>query len=360
MTIEDPLAPGAPLDSLSADYRAEAVRWMQFHAGSTKVPGIHAPFEDADMKEYLQYRAMTNRNVTGILCKLKKMGEACGFVLCTSRNQQPSLQYQRLQTVKADLKKTRRLAGLDSATNEALATGNFSENMLLSSFDVRSARRFGNIHPQQREFIVIDVMKHTGCMRFGLFRDTDPLREDLIYIAQDDAYALRTTWRKTNKSNRPYTIKFPCRPPANSPARYVLPGARGNTYVSAGKIIAWYLQVTGLEHKRGDHLLFPHLALIMDRRNAYTRWLRKVYTAILPPGSTIPSRIRPHSGRAGWATDRARQNTNKHTIMMEGRWNDPRAMSKYIRTSLRDLLTSSRHRMIPEDAKKEPVVVRKF
>ena len=350
----DPFAPGSALDRLSSDYRAEAVRWAQFHSGETLVPGIHKPFSTPDLERYLTARSTTNKDISGILCKLKKMGGKCGFVLCTSRFQQPSLQYQQIQDIKADLNKARLAEGRDSETNEALATGNFAVTLVLSGFDTRSLRRFGILHPLHKECTAIHVMLHGACLRFGIFRYTDILREDLTFASQDNAYRLRTTWRKNNKSNRPYFVKFPCKPPAGNPSRYALPGERGPTYVTAGKIITWYLQSTNLMNAPGRSLLFPFLSQATDRRKKFALWLRSVYSIILPPFSDIPRRIRPHSSRAGWATDRARQNINPHTIKLEGRWRDPQAMTKYIRTSVRDLVTSARHRQIPLEFKTNP------
>ena len=353
-TASDPLAPGSPIDEMPPEYRAEAVRWVQYHQDYARIPGVHEQFSDRTLINYLRYRSETCRNLAVILSKLKKMGEVCGHVLCTSKYQQPSIQYQRLHSAKLKINKEHRENGRNAETNEALATGNLGCTLVLAAFDVRSARRFRPFHGLVREFIAIHIMSHGGCIRFGLFRFTDILREDLEFSTIDNCHVLRSTWRKTHKSNRTYSIKFPCKPPTGHPAQYAIPGARGPTYTSVGKIITWYLQASNLMNAPGNALLFPHLARLSDRRGVFTRWLQAVYTAILPPGSEIPRRIRPHSSRAGWATDRARQNTNHHTIMLEGRWRDPRAMSRYIRTSLRDLLNSPRHRPIPDRMKKDP------
>ena len=351
---QDPLAPGSPLDSLAPEYRAEAVRWVQYHEGYPRIPGIHEGFSARTLEHYLRYRSETCRNLAGICCKLKKMGEACGFVLCTSKYQQPSLQYQQLRTINQKLNKARRLKGRDAETNQALAAGNLGVTMVLSGFDTKSARRMRPLDPLVREFLAMKVMMHGGCIRFGLFRNTDILREHLEFSTIDNCPLLRSTWRKTRKSNRPYSIKFECRPAADNPARYAIPGARGPTYTSAGQIITWYLQASNLMNAPGKALLFPNFAQISDKRGVFTRWLQSVYRALLPAGSVIPDRIRPHSMRAGWATDRARQNTNPQTIMLEGRWNDQRAMNTYVRTALRDLVTSMRHRPIPDEMKTKP------
>lgn len=131
------------------------------------------------------------------------MGELCGFILCNSKYQQPSLQFQRLRSIKADIRRERRVAGLDTGINEALAAGNFALTLLLAGLDIRSADRLRNLHPIHRELITIHAMQHAACMRFGLFRDTDILREDVIFAAHDNALVMYTTWRKTEKSNRP-------------------------------------------------------------------------------------------------------------------------------------------------------------
>ena len=349
--LPDPLAPGSDLDRLAPSYRAEVVRWVQYHGSYPRIPGIHEEFSQRSLEHYLRYRSETCRDMSVICSKLKKMGEVCGFVLCTSKYQQPSIQYQQLRSTKLEINKCRRLEGRDTITNEALATGNLGVVMVLSGYDVRSTRRLKPLHPLNREFIAIEVMLHAGCIRFGLFRFTDILREHLEFSTIDNCHVLKSTWRKTSKSNRPYSIKFYCKPKANNPSKYAIPGVRGPTYTSAGKIITWYLEATDLMNAPGHARLFPHLARLPDRRKTFTRWLQSTFAALLPPGSEIPRRIRPHSSRAGWATDRARTNTNRQTIMMEGRWRDPRAMNKYIRTSLRDLLNSTRHRAIPDEMK---------
>ena len=69
-------------------------------------------------------------------------------------------------------------------------------------------------------YATISAMLHSGCIRFGLFGNTDPMMEDIVFRAIDELYLLTTTWHKTGKSNKPYTIKFPRRPPPNHPARY--------------------------------------------------------------------------------------------------------------------------------------------
>ena len=355
------MAPGSPLDELSPAYRAEAVRWVQYHEDCDLIPGIHTEFSTAGLQRYMRHRSETTKSIENVLTMLKKMGEKCGFVLCNTKYQQPSLQYQRLRTERLELSRTRREAGLDSETNEALATGNFAVTILFSSLDMRSQQRLMTLHPCHREFSTIFGLQHGACLRFGLFRDTDILREDIVFSAHDNSYAFRTTWRKNGKSNRPYTIKFPCKPVAGSPARYALPGARGPTYVTAGRILHWYLRGTNLHTAPGHTLLFPKLARMGDRRAEYQKWLQFMFTSALPADAGVEAfihRIRPHSARAGWATDRTRQNVTTPTLLREGRWTDPRAMAKYVRTSLRDVVTSTRHRQISDEIKRAWPLIR--
>lgn len=343
-SVADLLAPGSPLDQLSADYRQEAVRWVQFHSALDQIPGIHTDFTTSGLKHYLTHRSSTTRAIAGITSKLKKMGEKCGFVLCNSKFQQPSLQYQLLTSHRLDIAKQRRAAGLEAATNEAIAAGEFAYGIVLSAFATVSIQRFAQLHPYHQMFLAIHAIQHAGCLRFGLFNYSDPTRGDLTYAAHDRAHVLTSTWRKTKKSNRPYGIRIPCHPDRDNPAMYTVQGHRGPVHISAGNILSWYLRSSGLADAPDDALLFPLLHRIRDRRAAYDTWLKTVYSAALPAGSSIPRRIRPHSPRAGWVTDRVRQGTPTTTLKAEGRWSDHRAMMKYARTSVRDLCTSRAHR----------------
>ena len=345
--IPDLLAPGSPLDSLSPDYRQEAVRWVQFHSGNPRIPGIHVDFTNDSIKRYLEFRARSSKCISQILCKIKKMGQVCGFILHTSKYQQPSLQYQVIQDAKRQVRKQRRNAGLDGEKNEALATGNFAIAMLLQAFRIRTKEDFARLHPTHQEFLAIYVISHVGCVRFGLFHFTTPQRSALLYSRLEAALMMKAKWRKTGKSNREYTLRIPCTPEDSHPGKYLVITDIGPVYISAGTIVTWYLHVSGLYNAPGSSLLFPIMAHLPNRRRHYTRWLRYVFTHALPPGSTIPKRIRPHSARAGWATDRARQNTPHMTLRAEGRWSDHRAMMQYVRECLRDLCTSNIARPIP-------------
>ena len=89
-----------------------------------------------------------------------------------------------------------------------------------------------------------------------------------------------------------------------------------------------------------------------DKRSTYQSWLQFMFTAALPAGSPIPTLIRPHSARAGWATDRSRQEAPTHTLLAEGRWSDRRAMRTYIRTNVRDLSANADFRRISPTMRK--------
>ena len=345
------LAANSPLNKLSKSYRREAVRWVQFHAACAIIPGIHAPFTDASLKAFLGHRSKTTKALAHITSALKMMGTVCGHILHSSRYQQPSLQYQRQRFEKAALHKMRRENGLDKAVKQALACGSFGLSILFGAFDLRSQKRMALLHPFHQMGCAIASGLHAGCGRFGLYDNTDPTREDLVFAAQDSAHHLMATWRKTKKSNRPYALRFPCKPPRNDPARYVIPGPRGPTYITAGQIWTWYLANMGLTNAPGSTPLFPLLQECTDRRAAYCFWLRTMFTMALPVGSTIPARLSPHSMRAGWVSDQARRQVPLHTIKAQGRWESIAALQKYIHTSMRDISTSQRFRPIPTDAK---------
>ena len=93
------------------------------------------------------------------------------------------------------------------------------------------------------------------------------------------------------------------------------------------------------------------MAATTDRRGLFTAWLRAMFSLVLPEGSDIPRRIRPHSIRAGWVNDRVRNKIPAETIMEEGRWSSKADMYKHIHTILRDLLHSDNFRYIPKSTR---------
>ena len=187
-------------------------------------------------------------------------------------------------------------------------------------------------------------MMYTGCIRFGLFDQTDPKMEDLSFRSLDEMYLLTATWRKTSKSNRPYSISFPRRPPPNHSARYVVPGRHGPTYVSSGEVIEWYVRS---ETELGNtEFLFPLLMSVTNRRTHYMTWLRSVTRIAMPEATPFLHLIRPHGLHAGWATDRSRCDVPAQTLAAEGRWKDVTAMLRYIRTKLEDVLRTGGYRVM--------------
>ena len=231
---------------------------------------------------------------------------------------------------------------MDAIVNEALGYNNFVMSRIYAAFDIRSYRRFRRCHRVHRMYMCISAKMYVGCIRFGLFSDTDIMTEDIIFRAMDAMFLLSTTWRKTHKSNRPCTIRFPKKPPTNHPARFVLPGRNGPSYVTVGDIIEWYLRS---EAELGDNAcLYPLLLDVTDRRAHYMRWLREVTRAAIPESAPFIHLIRPHGLRAGWATDRSRANVPAHVLAAEGRWKNVDAMLKYVRTTLEDLCRTGNYR----------------
>lgn len=338
----DVLGPDSPLDRLCKSYRDEAVRWVQFHAQCDAIPGIHIPFTTRGVERYLSHRARSTKCLPFIKCALKAMGMVCNQELHTNAHQQPSLQYQQIQFHCAELLKARRMAGMDSVVNEALGFNNFALSRIYAAFDMRSYRRFRRCHRVHRMYACVSAMQYTGAIRFGLFAESDIMTEDISFRSMDDTYLLTTIWRKTRKSNRPYTIRFPQKPPPNHQARFVLPGRNGPTYITVGDIIEWYLRS---EAELGNNAcMFPLLIDIEDRRANYMTWLRDVTRQAIPESAPFVHLIRPHGLRAGWATDRSRANIPAHVLAAEGRWKNVDAMLKYIRTTLEDLCSTGEYR----------------
>lgn len=347
----DLLGPASPLNELSPAYRKEAVRWIQFHNGDRLIPGVHTPFDTNDLISFLTVRSKTTKALSAIVCKLKKMGELCSQELHSCKHQQPSLQYQRLRSAINRLRRGRRDAGLDNGNNAATAVGNFAISILLAALDCGEFLNFQSLAQLHRECLTILVMQHSGCMRFGIFRYTTITRRNLSYATQDLSWVLSTDWGKYQATTRAYTIRFPSDPGHLHPANYhVSRFPLGMQDVPAGHIIAWYVRTLGPDYPL-DAPLFPALEAFADKRSTYQRWLQHMFTLALPAGSAIPPLIRPHSARAGWATDRSRQETPTHTLLAEGRWSDRRAMRTYIRTNVRDLSANADFRRISAAAR---------
>ena len=336
-------------------YVSEVRRWIKTHGNyNDPCPGVDFDFITEDVCNYLRERAKTTKALSGVLSALKQMGMICGQVLHTSKFQQPSLQYQKLRSAVSRLHKGRRDAGLDTGVDQAIGTGRFANSLLLSGFSVFSFKYFHRIHPLHREFIVCGAMQYKSCSRFGLFNETTPLQKHLHFAAHINSYRLASTFRKTHKSNRPYSLTFPVDPSDDTDA-FTVRHPAGPTMMTAGTLIHWHLR--SLTHTYGNQdvnaPLFPLMARLPNRRASFAKWLREMYTLVLPIGSTIPARIRPHSNRAGWLTDHARAGTSSEHMMAHGRWKSRVAMNTYIRPLVSDLCHSSAFRYIPKSIRKK-------
>ena len=199
--------------------------------------------------------------------------------------------------------------------------------MMLSAFACYSFKKFRRLNPRHRENIVILCMTYSGCMRFGLFHHAVPRRFQVTFVAHTNAYRLEATWRKTHKSNRPYAINVPLDSSPDSPG-FIVQHPSGPTVVTTGMLIHWLIRAAP-DQQSHDSSFFPTLSTTPNRRLMFSSWLKAMFTMTLPHGSTIPARIRPHSGRAGWVSDRVRSQVPAETIMSEGRWASRAAMQSY-------------------------------
>ena len=335
------------LQRISSSYQSEVRRWIDFHNGEP-VPGIDAEFNTQGLQDYLSYRATTTKGLAGILSALKQMGMLAKFELHSSKFQQPSLMYQELQFHIHRLEKEARLQGKIKGANAAVGVGRFGNGLLLSGFSCFSYKMFKRLAPIHQECIgILSFLYRGGGGRFGLFQFTVPQHIHLTFAAHINAFRLEATWRKTHKSNTPYTITVPLDPTEDCPG-FLVQHPTGPTRVTAGTLIHWYLQANDSNETTEDDPIFPIFAAAKDRRGLFTAWLRSMFTMVLPHGSTIPRRIRPHSLRAGWVNDRVRAKVPAETIMAEGRWASKAAMLTYIRAIIRDLLHSDNFRYIPK------------
>ena len=336
---------------LSPGYRSEVNMWIKFH-GQYHVPGIHMIFDTSDIQDYLRFRAAKTKGFAGILSALKQMGMLCGYSLHSSKYQQPSAQFQVLQHTINKLRKQRRDQGLDNGVNQAIALGKFGIGLLLSALSCYSYKQFRRLNQAHRENLTVLGMIYSGCARFGLFHYEIPKSTQITFVGHSNAYRLEATWRKTHKSNRPYSINFPLAATADSPG-FVVQHPSGPTVVTTGLLIHWYTRT--MEEQllsEGTQPFFPTLHAQPDRRHSFSKWLKDMFKLLLPQGSAIPTRIRPHSPRAGWVCDRVRAQVPAETIMAEGRWGSRQAMQQYIRTMLRDLCRTNNFRYIAKQVRR--------
>ena len=140
-------------------------------------------------------------------------------------------------------------------------------------------------------------------------------------------------WRKTGKSNKEYAIAFPIDPLKESQRYSVYVNGEIIITLSTGLLIRWYIRSVHGNRTRPDGPFFPHMSR-PNRRTVYTTWFKTMFTLVLPMGSPLPALIKPHSPRAGWATDRAHDNTTIMAIMAEGRWKSRKTVCDY--TSARE------------------------
>ena len=115
--------------------------------------------------------------------------------------------------------------------------------------------------------------------------------------------------------------------------------------LSTGLLMRWYIRSVHGNRTQPDGPFFPHMPS-PNRRTVYAAWLKTMFTLALPMDSPLASLIKPHSPRAGWATDRAHDNATIMAIMAEGRWKSRKAVCDYIREGLRSLSHSSTFRII--------------
>ena len=273
------------------------------------------------------------------------MGQHYGYVLCNAKPQQPSLQYLQIREAQRRIHKERVTSEQDKHRNTALAIGKFGIGILLASFDCHNQRLFSKLPLTDAMYIAITTILHTGGARHGQFVYHTPSTNDMVWTSTESAYRLKSTWRKTNKTSRPYFLTFP-KTPRFEAFVYEVPRDYGvatdSTKVTACDIISWYLRRPDVRHlhRTPRAKLFP--LPYTNRRQLYQTWLQQAFAYAIPTTNGMHRLIRPHSMRAGCATDLRAEGIPDTIIMKLGRWQFmfDKAMHKYDRTNLRTMLTS--------------------
>ena len=326
-----------PKHKVAAIYVQEAEKWIRFFHREDAIPGVHVPFTADAIERYLFYRARFTKVTAQVVSRLKWMGVVYNHVLPNEKHQQPSILFQRVRDAQRRVNMWIR-ADRSVVPNRALALDNSGAVVILSHHRCFSLRNLARLPWLDIMFAVQTVLCHSGCMRYGHFDAQDLLRNQLTRAPLAKLWKLESPWSKYY-DGRPVSLFFDDIPRA-MPARYPLMVPTGHPPVclTASMMLQWYCTIRDRRFPDSP-LLFPGMPA--NRRQAFTKWLRRTILAAVPTFANIAS-VRPHGLRAGWVCDRRAENVPDQVTMREGRWRSRTAMNVYDRACFRVMCPVSR------------------
>ena len=321
-------------------YKKEWEMYVKFAArsGAKRIPGRDKPWEIAQARAYLEWRAQSNnvRSLAQIKSMLKHCGLCFNHLLPTAAGEGPSrLKLQLGMITKEVGKKMKRklaLKGKSSAPKRSLALGNVAISLLFSAYNAGSKEKFARLSKDVRHHLVTSICMHTGCMRYELIRQMRK-KGSFRWSAPDQCWRLASDWHKMRRRVHTYTVDFPRKPQFQAMVYqiYASDGSTRQTFTAA-QVLQWHMQDVG--SKKAKDVFAPE----NTSSNHFQKWLRASFKALLAEDAdevtALVQAITPHSFRAGMAGDLERENVPRSRIKKLGRWDSDRAMEQYIRGGL--------------------------
>ena len=308
------------------------------------VPGRDRPWCLRVLWKFLVFRSRTNKpsSLFGIISALKYCSLFCGYLLPSSRGEQPTwarlrVHYMRRELVDRAMRQAA-LSGVSADPRRALAVGAAGIGVLLSGYGVVDEPSFLLLPAGVRNFIMATAMAYRGCMRFGHFSAHGYDLAD--FTRRGHEWRLRSNWRKLAigsalRHRGAYTIVFKDRP-ALGPASFEVTDEGGVWVASltAFMLLDWHIAD---RRRRADGAGFFHGQRLLVR-DEFQLWLQLSFGRILPQLSqALREQLTPHSMRAGRASDLARAHVLMEIIKRQGRWAS-NAVEQYIRSGLAQLV----------------------
>ena len=308
--------------------------------GIKRIPGREVQWKLKVVKPFLEWRAqrVNVRTLHSVRSKLKHCGLCYGYLLPNAKGEGPAALRLQLAMVMRNIAKRQKQyckeKGISADPKRALALGRVAIGLLFSAYGATTRAGFDALTRPIRNWLVICVCMHTGCMRFKLLKTL--CRNKVIrWAAADRTYRMASDWRKMKRGGA-FTVPFPLCPEfkAMKYHGYSKHGQQVNTF-TAGLVLQWHIANRGTS---SGNLFAPFGAASKPSRRALQVWLRQSFGHLLIGDvkeiASLIAAISPHSFRAGMAGDLERERIPRLHIKKVGRWTSDSAMEQYARDGL--------------------------
>ena len=334
---------GFGLEVKSRDaYVKEWHLYLQFcrRHGIKSIPGRDVAWSLRSVKPFLEWRArrVNVRTLHIVRSKLKHCGLCYGFLLPNGKGEGPAVLRLQLAMITRNISKRQKKhckeKGVSADPKRALALGRVAIGLLFSAYDATSRIGFNALSGSTRNWLVMCVCMHTGCMRSKLLKKLCKSKS-IRWAAADRTYRLASDWRKMKRGGA-FTIPFPLKPQFSS-MKYHGYSKYGHETIefTAALILQWHI---ARRQTSAGNLFAPFGTNSKPSRRAFQVWLRESFRRLLIGDvkeiAALIAAISPHSFRAGMAGDLERERVPRLHIKKVGRWTSDSAMEQYARDGL--------------------------